>query len=260
MRFFPLDNTQSTFTVVYNLWQTLTPTPARVTTSVTGNLTAYTWWNTTVSSGIVASAEVVPLQRLPVVLVNMTGELENLSGYGYRYTGEQRFYSFDLNINGTAPQYPHSPFATGSSPVLNTLLISRASYLSTNFSADLNAGKLQANHSAVFWCLNGAQMSVRGGYTSQLGISGSLSASMNDTCANMLLQQLAIYNSTGNLTSSFQALNTTGIALLGLQVQDGQLAVFLPLAGFNSGQGTENISSYIPHRLNGQSLNYPSPL
>ncbi len=103
--FFAIPNSQSAFTLVYNLWQnqTLTPTPARVTTTVTGNLKAYTWYNTGVGSGIVASAEVVPLQRLPVVLVNMTGELEGLPGYGYRYTGEQRFSAFDMGMGTDLP-------------------------------------------------------------------------------------------------------------------------------------------------------------
>ena len=95
----------STVAVPCERWQdqTLTPTPARVTTSVTGNLRAYTWYNTSVGSGIVASAEVAPLQRLPVVLVNMTGELESLPGYGYRCTGEQRFYVFNVGMGGNLP-------------------------------------------------------------------------------------------------------------------------------------------------------------
>ena len=246
----PLDNSQTSFQVRFTLYhqQDASPNQGSITSPTLALANGVSWSVGGLSTCgnnacFSVSVQVEALQRSPAVLVNNSGELTTLAGYGPRWAGEQQFYAFYLNINGSASQYPHSPFATGSSPVLNTLLISRTSYLSTNFSAALNRGNLQTNMSHVFWCLNGAQMSVRNGYTSQLGISGSLSASMNATCANELLQQLAIYNSTGNLTSAYQALNTTGIALLGLQVQDGQLAVFLPLAGFNSGGGTEDIKS-----------------
>lgn len=250
----PLDNTQTNFQVRFTLYHQTDPSnpnQGSINSPTLALANGVSWSVGGLSTCgnnacFSVSVQVQPLQRAQGVLVNNSGELTSLAGYGPRWSGEQQFYAFYLNINGTvSSSYPHNPFQSGTSsnPILNTLLISRASYLSTNFSAALNRGNLQTNMSHVFWCLNGAQMSVRGGYTSQLGISGSLSASMNATCANELLQQLAIYNATGNLTSSFQALNTTGIALLGLQVQDGQLAVFLPLAGFNSAGGTEDVKS-----------------
>ena len=246
----PLDNSQPSFQVAFTLYHQLDSTPDQGTvTSPTLALANGVTWSSNGACNNNAcfdvSVVVEPMQRAPTVLVNNSGEVENLAGYGPRWIGEQQFYAFYLNINGTAPKYPHSPFATGSSPVLNTLLISRASYLETNFSTNLSGkdGLIQ-NYSHVFWCLNGAQMSVRDQGTSQLGVSGSLSASMNDTCANELLQQLVLYNATGNRTSAFLALNSSQVQLLGLAVQDGQLAVFLPLPGFNSGPGTESIKSW----------------
>jgi hypothetical protein len=101
--FFAIPNSQSTFTLQFNLWQneTLTAAPPRATVTVTGQVKAGAWANATGS--IFATAQVVPLNRLPVILVNKTGEIENLPGYGYRYVGEQRFYAFDLGMGTDLP-------------------------------------------------------------------------------------------------------------------------------------------------------------
>jgi hypothetical protein len=193
------------------------------------------------------AVQVEPLLRAPVVFINNTGETTTLPGYGLRYSGEQQFYAFYLNINGTVSnKYPRNPFASGTSasnPDLNVLMISSSSYLATNFSTNLSAGTLASRLPHVFYCLGGATITTRAGGSSQLGLAGSLTTSMNDTCANMLLQQLIPRNATGNMTGVFQALNTTQIALLGLDTQTAELAMFLSLAGFNSGQGTENLQT-----------------
>ncbi len=236
--FFPLDNTQSTFTVVYNLWQnqTLTPTPARVTTTVTGNLKAYTWWNTSVGSGIVASAEVVPLQRLPVVLVNMTGELESLPGYGYRYTGEQRFYSFDVNL-GSGPGIP-AGFSAGT----NVVLESRTALL--NSSANLTMLNHPTDLANLTGCspLGSAQVTSpasgsAGVQAIQLTVSGDLSSS--PSCMTALLTQLSPKNGSGVIHGGeYVFLSTVQLELLGLDAGALLLAPFQAPTNFNSPSGT----------------------
>lgn len=246
--FLPLNNSQRNFALTFNLWQnqSLTNSPARESVSDPGTLTAGAYFN--VSGSINAVVQVVPLQRLPVVLVNKTGELENLPGYGYRYIGEQRFYSFDLNLGGSnpgqsSPSIP-APFVQGT----NIILESREAALNSSLN-----GTLQAGGSGLAGLPNCGVLGTSVGNvnittnssssSSDMAIQFSLSAdvSSSPSCVSSLLSNKGLLpgNGTGVVHGDeYIALTTVQLELLGLDAGAMYLAPFEAPPGFDSPSGT----------------------
>ncbi len=243
--FLPLDNSQSTFTLQYNLWQnqTLSATPPRATVTVTGQIRAYAWANAT-GSNIFATAQVVPLSRAPLIFVNRTGELLMLPGYGYRYTGAQSFYSFDLNL-GSGGGLPRG-FVAGT----NVILESKASVFDSAANVSLTSNPTALESLSGCSSVMGNSVAT-GNSTASSGdpaIAGTWSddVSSSPSCAGSLLQDLLPFNSTGGTypgqQGEYEILNTTQLELLGLSAQAVYLAPFEPPSGFNSPSGTPPVN------------------
>ena len=178
------------------------------------------------------SAQVLPMGRVNTILSNTTEELTHLPGYGLRYTGEQEFYAFYVNLGSNAP----APFAAGT----NLILESRKAFLASPASAILANATTQFSGSKLS-CLGNANVTSRttNSTPSETGIAGTFSVdlSSNSTCATTLLMELSARNSTGVTVGQNRTLSSTQIALLGLSTQVAQVAAYLPPVGFNSDPG-----------------------
>ena len=155
--------------------------------------------------GVVVSWQVEPQPRAPTVLVANQGETTLLPGYGIHYNGEQQFYAFYIDVTGSSSgsKDPFQTDPTNPNGVLNVVLLSRATYLETNLSTNLSTNNLTAHLPALASCLGSSNVTARNPGGSQMGLAGTFSGSMNDSCANLLLQNLMPRNSTGNVTGTY---------------------------------------------------------
>ena len=178
------------------------------------------------------SAQVLPMDRVNSILSNTTEELTQLPGYGLRYTGEQEFYAFYVNLGSTAP----APFVTGT----NLILESRRAFLASPASAIMANVTHQLSRSRLS-CLGNATVTSRttNSTPSETGIAGtfSIDLSSNSSCATTLLMELSARNATGVTSGQNRTLGPTQIALLGRSTQVAHVAAYLPPAGFNSDPG-----------------------
>ncbi len=242
----PLNNSQTEFNLTFTIWHNADPegdnkwSSGTYIGSVLNGYSGDTGTNPTCGgtcNGVTASWQVEPTPRAPVVFVGNAGETQMLPGYGLHYVGEQQFYGFYLSVTGSSSG-PNDPFQPGGSQgALNVLLLSRASYLETNVSTNLSANTLAQNLPALASCLGNSQVTTRDSGGSHLSLAGTLAATMSDSCANLLLQNLMPRNSTGNVTGTYFALGTTQLQLLGFDTDASQVAPFLPIPGFNSQLG-----------------------
>ena len=189
--------------------------------------------------GVVVSWQVEPQPRAPTVLVANQGETTLLPGYGIHYNGEQQFYAFYIDVTGSSSgsKDPFQTDPTNPNGVLNVVLLSRATYLETNLSTNLSTNNLTAHLPALASCLGSSNVTARNPGGSQMGLAGTFSGSMNDSCANLLLQNLMPRNSTGNVTGTYYALNSTQVQLLGFIADTSQVVPFLAVAGYDSPMG-----------------------
>ncbi len=97
--------------------------------------TSYVEWHTP----MLGNTTIEPAPRSGTLLVNTSSDVENLTGYGYRYTGEQQFYSFDLGMGTNLPQSA-DPWIF--QPGLNVILESRAAFLNSSVGNSSEAGPL----------------------------------------------------------------------------------------------------------------------
>lgn len=231
--FLPLTNQTegSTFKVDLQLWQNGAPGPQsnRSWAQISGTVRNGTViWNNN-GTGITARIKVQPLTRAPVILVNASSDVENLTGYGYRYTGEQQLYAFNLNLGSDLPSKA-DPWIF--QPGLNVILESRAAFLNST------ANSTGLSDIEALPCLGNANVTTRSGTNaSETGIvmtfSGNMSASTtcqtNDTD---LLQDLLPLNATGvevpinSPHREWIVLGSTQVELMGFNNQTLLLAPF----------------------------------
>jgi hypothetical protein len=154
-------------------------------------------------------------------------------------SGEQQFYAFYIDVTGSSSgsNDPFQTDPTNPNGVLNVILLSRPTYLETNLSTNLSTNNLTAHLPSLATCLGSANVTARNPGGSQMGLAGTFSGSMNDSCANLLLQNLMPRNSTGNVTGTYYALNSTQVQLLGLTADTSQVVPFLAVAGYDSPMG-----------------------
>ncbi len=161
---------------------------------------------------------VTSLTRANVVLVTQANESTNIPGYGVRYHGEDRFYTFNLYVSQGAT----GPFVDGQ----NVVVESRPSFLSSSLNSSLAAG-------AVPGCLQGTGVtaSIRSSSSSESLIVGGFNATVDGSCATSLLQSMLPRNQSGVVDGQAYGLNEVAFDLSGLP---NQLAPYLPLAGYQS--------------------------
>ncbi len=229
--FFPLQAGQTSFPLTFNLWQnqSLTQQPPRATVTVTGSVYDRYPQYTPNGAPINASFQIVPLSRAPVLLVNKSADLQNVSGYGLRWIGEQQMFSFDFQMGaGLGPYFK---------PGLNVILESRAAYLQSAASV--------SNLTALS-CLSSAQVEARpNNQSGEWGAAESWQANLstNPSCGTSLLQELLPLNNTGSqlplsTSQAWQQLNTTQLELLGLNPQTLFLVPYLVPSGYSTASGT----------------------
>lgn len=161
------------------------------------------------------SVTALPLSRVPVTLVNASGEVHNLPGYGPHWHGDRHFYAIYLNVNDSASGTPFHPGT-------NVILVSGTAFANSTLNASLGTGNVS---SLPFL---GSSTFTRRGTSSDLYIVGSLNATLNSSDALQLLAALIPHNGTGNVTGGYEALNQTAFELLGLSGQILQSAPYLP--------------------------------
>ena len=247
--FLPVPNFQTSYQINFDLWMndTQNPVPPDASVSLAGpfNYASIGKWVCLPSSfHITACVAVEPLQRLPLVLVNKSGDVVNLPGYGYRYVGQQDFYSVNLNLGAS----PVSIGTTGESLPAGsvTFLESEASLLNSTAGGMIqNNPQSLSTLGGVCGPLSQARITaVNGSGNSPGGIAGTFSADISSSpqCAVSFLQALLPLNATGKqlpLTSGeFLILNSTQVDLLGLSGGGDLLAPFNPPVGYNSPMGT----------------------
>ncbi len=180
------------------------------------------------ATNVHASVTVIALQRAPLVLMNLSGEVENLSGYGYRYTGEQRFYSFYVNLpNGPSAPTQSDPFQSG----VNLVLESRSAFLNSTLGSTLNGSNgLPPSITNCFG--SSAQVTTQNpGSTDFTSIVGSFSANQVATsCAMTLLGELEPLSA--NRTNHDPPMGGTYIFLSSVQAEllglDSQALTLMP--------------------------------
>ena len=179
-------------------------------------------------TNVCATVTVVALPRAPLVLMNLSGEVENLAGYGYRYTGEQQFYSFYVNLpNGPSAPTQSDPFQSG----VNLVLESRSAFLNSTLGSTLNGSNgLPPSITNCFG--SSAQITTQNAGSSDFtSIVGSFSADQVTTsCAMTLLGELeprSANHTNGDppMGGTYIFLNSVQAELLGL---DGQALTLLP--------------------------------
>ena len=160
--------------------------------------------------------------------MNLSGEVENLSGYGYRYTGEQQFYSFYVNLpNGPSAPTRSDPFQGG----VNLVLESRSAFLNSTLGSTLNGtSPLPGSLTSCFG--SSAQITTQDSGSSDFtSVVGSFSADQVTTsCAMTLLGELEprSANHTNHdppMGGTYLFLSPVQAELLGL---DGQALTLLP--------------------------------
>jgi hypothetical protein len=230
---FPLALGASHESLQFDTWQnnTLTTSGAvrQDTLSISISLGATVATN---DGNLEASARVVQMTREPVVLVNNTGEVNRLPGYGLRYVGEQQFYAFYLNVYAGASG---TPFQSGE----NVVLESRASFLasplnSSLFCSSCNSNSLNGSGLGFLW---NATITARPGSAGLTGVVGTVEVNVTGSQAVTLLNQLMPLNATGAHTGSSEALSMTQFELLGLDSQALELSPFVWLSPVSK-QGT----------------------
>ena len=177
---------------------------------------------------VCASVTVIALERAPLVLMNLSGEVENLNGYGYRYTGEQRFYSFYVNLpNGPSAPTQSDPFQSG----VNLVLESRSAFLNSTLGSTLNGSNgLPPSITNCFG--SSAQVTTQNpGSTDFTSIVGSFSANQVATsCAMTLLGELEPLSA--NRTNHDPPMGGTYIFLSSVQAEllglDSQALTLMP--------------------------------
>ncbi len=180
------------------------------------------------SDSVDVSATVEPIQWTPILLVNASGEVENLNGYGYRYTGEQRFYSFYVNLpNGPSAPTKAVPFQSG----VNLVLESRSAFLNSTLGSTLNGSNgLPPSITNCFG--SSAQITTQDpGSTDFTSIVGSFSADQVATsCAMTLLGELEPLSA--NRTNHDPPMGGTYVFLSPVQAEllglDGQALALMP--------------------------------
>ncbi len=230
---FPLAAGAGTATLQFDVWQNNTLTTSGAIHQDSFTLPVSLGANSaTNDANLEASARVVQMDREPVVLVNNSGEIANLPGYGLRYNGEQQFYAFYLNVysgaSGTA-------FQSGE----NVVLESRTSFLasplnSSLFCSSCNSNSLNSSGLGFIW---NATITARPGGAGLTGVVGTLEANVTGSQAVALLTQLLPLNKTGAHTGAFIALSMTQFELLGFDSQVLELSPFVWLSPV-SPQGT----------------------
>ena len=244
----PLNNSQSEFNLTLVLWHNFDVYgDNKASWSFTDQPMTVGFSNNTGSNptcnggcnGVQVSWQVEHQPRAPTVLVANQGETTLLPGYGLHYAGEQQFYAFYIDVTGSSSgsKDPFQTDPTNPNGVLNVVLLSRATYLETNLSTNLSTNNLTAHVPALASCLGSSDVTARNPGGSQMGLAGTFSGSMNDSCANLLLQNLMPRNSTGNVTGTYYALNSTQVQLLGFLADTSQVVPFLAVAGYDSPMG-----------------------
>ncbi|HEV2429066.1 MAG TPA: PKD domain-containing protein [Thermoplasmata archaeon] len=220
----PIDPTASTITIDLNLWQeyslgngaaqsdqyTFSSDPSQGVHSFSGDF------------GI--SFQVFHLARMPVVLLNSTGEVPTIPGYGSHWAGDQHLYEFYLTLSDSGTGTPFQPGE-------NLLLVSRTAFGNSSFNRTLGQGR-----TSDLPCLNGASLSDRG-TSSDTDILGTLSATVSSSCALALLAALTPHNKGGAVQGAYHALSQVGFELLGLGDQIAYSAPYFPISGFDSPVG-----------------------
>lgn len=237
--FLPVDNTQSTWSVEFDLWQnqTMTAEGAHVTVDLSGSMSSQSPVSTPSGSGITATAQLLPMQREPLIFENTTGELQNIPGYGYRFVGPVGgFEAFYVNM-GT--QYtPPSPFVAG----VNVILESQAAYALSAFNQSMVTNPSKTQIPASLSCLSSALVTTRSSGPTPPGINQTWSINLTtqsaQSCGSTLLTALLAENLTGVVVGNYEALGTDAIERLG--VAPGVLYVdpYTPPAGYASAMGT----------------------
>jgi hypothetical protein len=245
--FFPIADSPGSYSFNFALWQnnTLTAQPSRLSGSST--ITLYQACNVgcataNLPSGFSGSIAVVKLQRANVVLVNGTNEILNMPGYGYRFEGEQKFYSFDFNMgSGTIP----APFVQG----LNVLLESRQALLNSSLNGTLQNGPssisgfqgCSALASSTFTSTTSSGAAFTSSPSIQLTISGDLSSSpacVSPSVSGDLWSNLIPVEYGKTHGGEYVKLSTLQFELLGLQPGALLLSPWIVPTGFNSPGGT----------------------
>jgi hypothetical protein len=208
------DNGSSSFSIELDLYHQLSGAIGNDTTSYLNGSTAATKkLYTPRGSTVNATGKVVSLSRIPVILFNTTGELENISGYGLRYTGERDFYA--IYVNATTSSL--SPFVKGP----NLILESRESFLDSVLNSQL------VNRTEDQSCFGSSEISSRANGSSETGIAGTWDFNLSTSgCASELLSDLKARNATGVTVGSYQVLSTSAVELLGLTNQTSALDLF----------------------------------
>lgn len=224
----PLNSESGTWTVSFELWvgNALTPQSAVATETVTGS-PWQTWTKWASQDGFNATVKVTSLPRAPTILVNTSSDVESLAGYGYRYSGEQQFYSFDLGMGASSNLPTNNTDAMFQSGV-NVILESRAAYTNST------AGENGISTIDGLPGLSAATVTTQSGLGTNSSSSASLStwaadlsaSSTNAYSANRTLQMLLPRNATGAWVPLAQhgygaykgwiILNSTQVELLGL--------------------------------------------
>ncbi|MGI0131599.1 MAG: PKD domain-containing protein [Thermoplasmata archaeon] len=222
----PVDPTASTIKISLALYQDYSlGSGSAASTSMTFSSDPASGSHTYNQGGFSVVFQVYALARMPVTLLNSTGEVQNIPGYGPHYNGDQHFYAFYLDIVGGS--VPGTPLVAGQ----NLLLVSRTAFGNSTFSTILDNGQLTR-----LPCLSLAQFSNRTGQ-SAMDIAGSLTATIDTTCAGLLIRALQPVNSTGAATGGFTALSQLQFELLGVDGSVAYAAPYFPLGGYNSAVG-----------------------
>ncbi len=258
--FFPIPDQAGSFTFNFALWQnqTLTAQPSRLSGSSTINILQSCnvgCATASLPSGFSGSISVVTLSRAPVVLVNQSGEVGFVPGYGYRYGGEQTFDSFSLNLGTNAP----SPFSynSGASSGLNVVLESRDDVQNSPFynlvsasngnsgSQDLaNLDSALGSNCQAFNSLSVTSRSSAVASESSVDMSWSADVSTAPTsCVTNFLDQLLPNNGpsgtqVGGWRLQYTVLSSYQLELLGLSSNSTQLDPFVVPASYSSPSGT----------------------
>ncbi|MCI4346473.1 MAG: hypothetical protein L3K07_06960 [Thermoplasmata archaeon] len=211
----PVNNSASTWQIELDLWETATMTAegSHNTTLLSGSMSSLGVVSTNPSIDWTVSAQLVYLQRVPVVLENTTGELVNLPGYGYRFVGSST--SFDavyVQMNSAAPP---ADYSTG----LNVILASQADVASSSFNNSLvnnPGGGLPTN----LTCLGSASVTTPSSTgSSSAGINQTWAVTLDSTnqaCGTTLLQQLQGKNATYVVVGQYNVLGADQVDRLGL--------------------------------------------
>jgi hypothetical protein len=211
----PVNNSASSWQIEFDLWETATMTSegSHNTTLLSGSMSSLGVVSTNPSIGWTVSAQLVYLQRVPVIFENTTGELENLPGYGYRYVGSST--AFDAVYVDMNTASPPADFTTG----INVILASQADVASSSFNNSL-VKDTGSGMPSNLTCLGDASVSTRSSTgSSNAGVNQTWSVTLDSTnsgCGTTLLQQLQGKNATYVVVGQYNVLGTDQVDRLGL--------------------------------------------